>query len=90
MSKVPRCWPTVYETASTAVSVCKPVVLDWMMWALAAAESVPRKGKEDDAEDGYWRAVHDTRESTSRAATQQYWLLTCRIANVQRVHYMVD
>src|SRR5262245_53234088 len=88
MSNVPWCLLTVYDTASTAVSVCKPVVLDWMTWALAVAESVPTRGKEDGDKGGGWRAVHDVRQSPTSAAIQRRYLLsTCRIANVQRVHY---
>jgi hypothetical protein len=70
MSNVPRCLPSVYDTASTAVSVCKPVVLDWMTWALSAAESVPTRGKEDGDEGGCWMAVHDIRQSPTSAAIQ--------------------
>jgi hypothetical protein len=47
MSNAPDCFPTVYDIASTAVSVCIPVVLDWMIWALETGESVPRGGKGD-------------------------------------------
>src|SRR5438132_1492193 len=55
MSNVPRCLPTVYDTASTAESVCKPVVLDCITWARAAGESVPRVGKGDRAGGDGWK-----------------------------------
>jgi hypothetical protein len=60
----------VYDTASTAVSVCKPVVLDWMTWALSAAESVLKRGKEDGDDGVCGRAVHDNRQSPISAAMQ--------------------
>jgi len=46
------------------------VVLDWMTWALAVDESVPTRGKEDGDKGGGWRAVHDIRQSPTRAAIQ--------------------
>jgi hypothetical protein len=70
MSNVPPCFPSVYDTASTAVSVCKPVVLDWITWALSAAESVCTSGKEDGDDGVDWRAVQDNRQSPTSAAMQ--------------------
>src|SRR5713101_3626678 len=80
MSNAPRCLSTVYDTASTAVSVCKPVVLDCMTWARAAGESVPSGGNGDRDGGAGGKEVHDISTSPSSPTAQRVSLLTCGIA----------